>query len=263
MAQFWRDQQVKNLSLSEEALAHFNTIFEARRASLATAAGVNDDKRPHLSYTLRFDGKGYRLFSITELLQHFAQATQVERVIMTLETLESLRSNRAVGDFVDLRLDAGDMNNCMLVVTSDDKDTVEATFANLQAALKKYQTRNGWARTAGTSFGVQIIGLLVGFLLSLWAAYRIAPAVTLENAFVITFILALLVFSNAWSYLNQWIIAAVHRLFPNIQFYRPAKNRLHWLMQAIVGGIATGLVLYALGWSFTYLGNLLKEFSSR
>ena len=60
-----------------------------------------------------------------------------------------------------------------------------------------------------------------------------------------------------WTYLNLKILSFINALFPNIKFYRPGKDRIHWFMQAIIGGIAGAVMVYILSWVFSYVGDIL------
>ena len=91
----------------------------------------------------------------------------------------------------------------------------------------------------------------------------ISPHLNIENPFVISFIFVLLIFSNIWSYLNNIIINGINNLFPSMKFYRPAKNRIHWLMQAIVGGIAVAVTLYFLTFLLSYIGEILGTYINK
>ena len=260
MAHFLRDTKISSLSATEENLAQLSSTFVERAAMIN--ANVADDaqqvKGAFVTYIIRFDNKGYRVFLIDDLLRHFAEAKTVERVLFTLETGESLRSNRQVGTFMELRLDEREPNTSFLGVSSDDKDWVDASFAAVQDTLAKARNRNGWVRTAWTVFSVQLVGVIFGFLLSLWAAAKIAPLLSIENALIFSFLFVLLVFSNTWAYANQFILRLMNTAFPNIKFLRQGKERLHWLLQAVVGGIVAAIVLYVLDQSASFVLQILS-----
>src|SRR3990167_1544663 len=259
MAHFFRDQHVTNLSLNEDSLSQISAVFANRARTINAGVPENDEtgKRAFFTYIVRFDNKGYRVFSLEELLRYFHQAKEIERVIFTVETGESLRSIRQLGTYIELRLDERDPGSCYLAVTSDDGDWVDSSFSAVQDVLLKCKNKNGWARTAWTQFGVQITGVTLGFVLSLWAAIKISQKLAIENSFVISFFFLLLIFSNTWTYLNQKIISFINSLFPNLKFYRPGKDRIHWLMQAIIGGIAVAVTLYILNLAVSYIGDIL------
>ncbi len=265
MAHYLRDQQVAHVSITEDSLIQLSALFTERAETLNTLLTEVDatDKRAFLTYIIRFDNKGYRVFSIDDLLKYFREAKSVERVLFTIETAESLRSNRVIGTLMELRLDEKDPTSSFLTVTSDDKDWVDASFAAVQEALFKHKNRNSWARSAWTAFGVQLGGVTVGFLLSLWAAARISPKLAIENAFVLAFLFVLLIFSNTWTYLNQLLLSLLNKAFPNIKFLRRDKERLHWLLQAIVGGIVGAAVLYLIGQAAAFVLDLLSTLVGR
>lgn len=99
--------------------------------------------------------------------------------------------------------------------------------------------------------------------MSLWAAAKIAPKLSIENSFVFSFLFVLLIFSNTWMYLNQLILQVMNSAFPNIKFVRRDKERLHWLLQAVVGGVIGGAVLYALGQAAAFLLDILGALVSK
>ena len=259
MGHFLRDERVANLSVNEESLRQISAVLDSRQRAMNADVPEDDKtgKRAILSYIIRFDNKGYRVFSLDDLLRYFNEADEVERVIFTLETGESLRSSRQLGAFVELRIDARDPNSCSLTVTSDEWDWVDSSFCAVRDILVRYKNKNGWVRTAWTQLGVQIIGVTLGFVLSLWAAVKISPKLAIENSFVISFLFVLLVFSNTWTYLNQRMMLFINDVFPNIKFYRSGKDRLHWLMQAVIGGVAIAVTLYILSWIFSFVGDIL------
>ncbi len=265
MAHFLRDQQISNVSLTEDSLVQIGSAFKDRAAMLNANVPDDDggDKKAFLTYIIRFDNKGYRVFSIEDLLMYFHQAKSVERVLFTVETGESLRSSRQIGTLMELRLDEKDPNTSSLTVTSDDKDWVDASFAAVQDTLAKCHSRNGWVRTAWTVFIVQLVGVTLGFILSLWAAAKIAPKLSIENSLIFSFLFVLLVFSNTWTYLNQLILRAMNSAFPNIKFVRRDKDRLHWLLQAVVGGVVGAAVLYVLVQTAAFLVDILGALVSK
>jgi len=261
MAQFLRDAHISNIKITEDVIIQLAEVFANRAQPLIDSANNqgNDDIKPFLTFIIRFDGKGYRLFSLDDLLHHFRRAKDVERIIITIETPASLRSNRLVGEHLEIRFDSLEDKNCYLSGTSGDSDWVDSSYSAVQEIISKSKTKNGWARSGWSTLTIQLLGVIGGFALSLWAASYIAPSLTIENAFVITFLFALLIFSNTWGYINNIFLSYVHSVFPNIQFYRPDKDRVNWLMQAIIGGTATAFMLYLLSLLFTYIGNFLSE----
>ena len=87
----------------------------------------------------------------------------------------------------------------------------------------------------------------------------ITPKIPFENAFVIVFLFALLLFSNTWDFLKKQISITIEGVFPNIEFYRPDKHRYRWLMQTVIGGIVVAILLFVLHEIFQYVGEELSR----
>ena len=78
-----------------------------------------------------------------------------------------------------------------------------------------------------------------------------------------SFLFVLLIFSNTWTFLNQQIMRVFNLAFPNIKFLRRDKERLHWLLQAVVGGAVGAAVLYVLSQAAAFLLELLGSLVSK
>jgi hypothetical protein len=260
MAHFLRDQRIANLSVNEDIIKQISELFSIRLNTLNANIPKDDTtgRQAFLAYIIRFDSKGYRVFTLEDLLRYFHQAKDVERIIFTLETGESLRSMRQTGICMELKLDQVDSGGCFFMVTSNDRDWVESSFSAVQDILAKCKNMNGWVQSAWTQLGVQITGVAFGFFLSLWAAIKVSPKLAIENSFIICFLFVLLIFSNVWSYLNKKVLSVLNRAFPNLKFYRPDKDQGHWLMQAVIGGVVVAIMLWALGLLFSYAGDILS-----
>jgi hypothetical protein len=215
-----------------------------------------------LSYVIRFDNRGYRLHDANEVLRYFQQASDVERVIFTLDSAESERTNRQYGTFFELRLDAKDANNCFIQASSDDGDAVDSVYNGLLEILGKGKNNNGWARNTWTQLLVQIFGVGIGFVLSLITAIKAAPSINVENAFVLTFIFAFLIFSNAWGFINQQVLRLLNYAFPNVRFSRQGKEGVHWLVQALVGGMLVAVFLFVFSKLMAWVGGILGAYVS-
>lgn len=263
MGRFLRDEYVKNISVDESALSLLSDYFEGKEAEINATLTDEDHqngKQVFLTYIIRFDNKGYRLHDFNEVSNIFNQAKEIERVIFTLESTESIRSNRLLGTHMELRLDAKDPKACSLTVSSDDGNWVDSSFANVSEQIKKNNNRSSIIRNGWTQFIVQIFGVTMGFIISLWAAIKISPHLSIENAFVVSFLFAFLVFSNTWTFLNQQIINLLNYYFPNLRFQRKGKDTLHWLTQTIIGGIVLACTLFALNKLLAYVGKMIGNF---
>ena len=259
MAHFLRDQLLTNLTLDEDDLKQIVAALEIREVALNAHVKPEDQAKKSgvLTYIIRFDNKGYRVDSLKDLLRHFHQAKDVERIFFNIDTGESLASNKQLGAYLEIGLDTRDPSRCFLAVTSNDSDWVDASISAIQDVVAKCKNRNGWVRTIWTPLAVQVFGVALGFFLSLWIAEKIAPKLAIENAFIITFLFLLLILSNVWAFLNQKILLSINGLFPNLKFYRSRKDRVHWLIQGIVISITFAIGVYALNWIVFFVGNLL------
>ena len=168
MAQFLRDARIANLTVNRDALIQLSLVFESPYQTLNIQPSETEHK--FFFYVIRFDNKGYRVFTIDELLQYFDHAKVIERVVMTVETGTSISTNRNIGAHLELRLDEIDPNLCYLSVTSDDRDWVDASFSAVHETLTKFKNKNSWARSDWMLLLIQLGGVFLGFVLSLWAA---------------------------------------------------------------------------------------------
>lgn len=267
MASFLRDIRISNITITEHILQLIHELL-LNRAVAANAAIEKQnlteeqkaDQRLVPSYVVRFDNRGYRLHDAAEALRYFQQASEVERVIFTLDSAQSERTNRQYGTFFELRLDAKDSNNCFIQVSSDDGDTVDAVYNGLLEIVEKCKNRNGWARNTWTQLLVQILGVGLGFVLSLIAAIKASPSIKVENAFVLTFIFAFLIFSNAWGFINQQILGLLNYAFPNVRFTRQGNDGVHWLVQALVGGLLLTAFLFSFSKVMGWVGGVLGAY---
>jgi hypothetical protein len=263
VGRFLRDVYIINVTFDEDSLEVMSAFFSERTAGINSQLPDNgkDDKRQvFLTYIIRFDNKGYRLFEIGDVLKHYRQAKVVERIIFTIESGDSISTNRILGTHMELRLDARDNNNCFLGVSSEDSDWVDSAFHGAMDIIGKNTNKNGLIRNNWTQFLVQIVGVVAGFIISLWAGIKIAPHLAFENAFVVSFLFAFLVYSNIWTYLSQRIMSVINYCFPNLRFHRRGKDKVHWILQALIGGLTVVLSIFVLNKLFSYIGKLLGEF---
>jgi hypothetical protein len=262
MAKYLRDEQLFNLTLDEEKLSELAEVCAQRGLRMPEYRPVEGDQPATvlLFYTIRFDQKGYRVFNSDELAHYFNTANEVERIIFDLRSATHISSNGNVGSYANLRLDNNEKATSFLTVDSDDEEWVNGTFNAIKDVLNKCKNRHKLFRNPLVDILLQVFGLIAGFALSLWGASLISPNLAIENAFLISFLLVLIIFSNLWGQIQQTLQVLLYRIFPNIEFLRPKKDRLHWLMQTLVGGIVVAFALYLLGIAFSYMGDLLSVF---
>ena len=263
MAQYLRDEQLSNLTIDAAALRELSDVFEQRGLVMPEYHEVQADEAPTVLYfilTIRFDEKGYQVFSIERLLEYFGRANKVERVIFNLNSAESLTTNKNTGSYATLNLDNNEAVNSVLTVASDDEEWVNCTFAAVNSVIARHKNRHALFRNPAVDLLVQFLGIIIGFFISLWGASIIAPKLSIENAYVISFIVVLILFSNLWDLVKTWLNNILRLSFPRIEFFRPKKDGSHWLLQTLVGSIVVALTFYILTWIFTYIGSVLGAF---
>ncbi len=87
MARFLRDERPTNHTIDEEALIQIDAAFRSRIASMPEVASNNDDSYAVLFYIIRFDNKGYKVFSL--------QKSSALRSILSLRTALRPTSRKA------------------------------------------------------------------------------------------------------------------------------------------------------------------------
>ncbi|MEG2398637.1 MAG: membrane domain protein [Hafnia sp.] len=199
------------------------------------------------SFFILFDDKGHKVYSVDELVKCFRQASKIEQITFTIETTESQQFNRLRGSWMELRIDEKNSNNCTLIAASENKDWVDSLWLSTQDLLGKCKNKFRFFRTSWTMLSIQLLGVIVGFLLSLWTASKLAPKLSIDGAFALSFICIFILFSNLWSFAIPVIIRLVDFLFPNVKFIINGKNYFHWSVQAIIGAIASAVILYFIG----------------
>lgn len=240
MAQFLRDQQIRNFSITIARIEELFSLFE-RFGSVLRTQGAED---VFVSCVIRFDEKGHRVFSFDDLKRIYQQAEYVERLVFSVETGESLRSNRHAGAFMDLRLDRTETNG-FLTVSADDPRWVDAGFSAVTEALAKSRAWYRFVRHPLIELVIQVTGVALVFLFSLAAAKMLASHVTVDNPFLIAFMFVFLLSANVWGYLQRQIHGAIGRMFPNVQFVKEGREYLHWFVQGCVTAVAGAIVMYA------------------
>lgn len=258
MSQFLRDIALKNLNFNEEKLLKINAlIFEiAKDINKTLTETENTDRILIPSYIIRFDNKGFKLYEFEKVLKCFKEAAKVERIIFVLESLESIRSNRLSGKSLELRFDVLNQENCYLTVQANEGDWVDATFCRMKELLDKYKSKNFLVRNSWTPFVVQMLGVVVSFVFSLWGAIVISPKLTIENAFTISFIMAFLIFSNAWTYFYPQILSIIDYYWPNVSFKE--RKGIHWLIKGLIITLFASFSLVVFSKVFSYLGEIFK-----
>lgn len=260
MSQFLRDEIIKNITIDERALDILNQYFIGRAFKGNQGLGDVEGKEEKIlivSYIIRFDNKGYRFYDFKDVMKFYNQATDIERIIFTVESIESSNSNRNFGSYLELKLDV--MNNCYLVASSEDENWADSAFTGVQELVNKFHNKSGLVQNTWTYFLVQIFAVILGFVLSLWASIKISPYLAIDNAFIISFLFIFLLFSNSWTFINRLILKLITYAFPNLRFKRKGKETIHWILQALIGGVILALTLFLLNKFFEFIGSVVGE----
>jgi hypothetical protein len=253
MSQYLRDEMLKNLNISEAALARVQEVLSEIQHTINDPLKLNleelkDDTskiNPNaigITYIIRFDGKGYKLFDFMSLLKHYREAGKVERVSFTLESFKSLGTKRASGKSIELILDSQNSQGSSLTVQDDQSAWVDAAFCRIKEVIASCKNRNYLFRNAWVPFFIQISGVFVGVIISILVAKELAAVLTIQNSFVFSFLISLLIFSNVWTFLYTFMLSAAERIWPNLLFIE--KRRYGWVTQTVVGAIIVSILFY-------------------
>lgn len=262
MPRYLRDELITDFTITEDALGRLVDELFARYLLMPEYLQNTEEPDVILIMTIRFDEKGYRAFDKETLLKYFREAHEVERVVFELSSGESIRSNKASGSYIDLRFDKHENSVCYATYSSDDENWMNGSFNAIHEILKNYKNFVGLARSPWIELIIQLSGIFLGFILSLYGASIIAPNLTIENPFLISFVLVLLVFSNLWGYVNQRLKGLIYKTFPKVVFKRPHKDKLLWFKQTLVGSVIVAIIFYLIGLGFSYIGKMLGAFIS-
>lgn len=255
MAMFLRDRRITNRAYTESTLeAIFKAFADAKlrlEKSLASTAASGPEtatigtapQTVFLSVVIRFDEQGCRCWTWEDLKKYFRQAKDIERIAFEIDTSMSLATSRQAGAFCWLQLDIGDVSRCGLQVSADEKAWVEETYAELSALSDKRRTVSAFVRTQVTEWAVQICGVTLGVLACIWVARFLTPVLSIDNPFIISFLFALLIFSNTWTHILRITVWVLGKTFPNVMFLRQEEERLHWVWQAVVAAIISVAVV--------------------
>lgn len=219
MSKFLRDEFLTNITISEQLLIEIKKEI-VKIAEKENKNKVNEMKEKNLfiTYTIRFDNQGFRMYGFEEAIEYYKKACIVERFLFNLNSGKSLSTNGLFGKSISLWFDSKEPINCQLVVQDDDKDWTDSIFIKIKEILKKYKNKNHVFRNKWIPFILQLLGIMVVFLTSYWVSVQIAPKLTIENALAFIFLISLILFSNVWSFVFNFIIKYIYDLYPNLSF---------------------------------------------
>lgn len=258
MPSFLRDVRVRNVVVSDDALRELHTSFMERIQAHNQVTQLEEQKL-FAVYVVRFDGRGYRTFSVDEAWNYYKGANSVERVVLAAECQIGMKTNHMVGGQIEIRLDADRNGSSHIIVGGESKDWVEATFLALETSLNRRKNlATSLIRTPWSALLIQLLGVMVGVMLALWLATLSAPLLKgVDYPRAVAFAFWFLVYSNLWTYLQQRALEGIDQLFPNVRLSRSGEHWAHKLLRAGVKLAAIAILLWIFGWLTRWASSVL------
>ncbi|MDD5253331.1 MAG: hypothetical protein PHW44_05505 [Candidatus Omnitrophica bacterium] len=257
MSQYLRDETLKNLNLQENAIKEINKVLLKikNQENGIVNNDINNEKYLQLSYIIRFDKKGFWLYKFDETMEYFCSAKDVERFVFVLKSSEHDTTIKNKGKCVEIHFDSRDSKNCFITVQDDDQAWVDSTFLRIQEVIGKFTNLNYLARNPWTNFAIQMSGVVLGLLFSLWVAFNFSNKLNIPapSDFGFSFLIAFLLFSNMWTYLYPTCLKIVDFLWPNILFKE--KRGVYKIAKGLIGTLFVTYCMIVIGW-------ILKSFWS-
>lgn len=259
---FYRDQKIASVTIDEGLIQRLAQAFQSMYDGVRM--GLTDEQKNEWFFTMiiRFDGKGFRLLSVSDLLDHFRHAQKVERILFTIENSMSLRSNRVTGQFLELKLDAFNPDNCNLSVLAISKAEMDLAFNNVNEIIVPARNYHRHLRSAPIRLFVQLLGVVAVFALGLWAASRLQAKLVVENAFLFAFLFVFVIGSNLWSYVYPWMLGLIDRVFPNV-YFKPEREGWSWLSRNLVASAMFAAFVVVFAKIASYITAALAPFWAR
>ncbi|KQW60307.1 hypothetical protein [Variovorax sp. Root411] len=256
MAHFLRDKKIRSVTVTEDTVRELCDIFWARTGIPTQTVNQTEEVKAPM-FVIRFDNRGYKAYTADDVIGYWKQAAKVERLVLTVESMESIKTNRAAGSFLELKLDAGDDNACWLVSSSESKDWMDGSFSAVDDCLKKCNNHSGVVRTPWTPLLIQVVGTLLVLAFSLWQAVKLAPRLNVDNPALVGFIVLFFFYLPIWQFLHNIAGRAIGAMAPNIKFFRPTRS-LHWFGQFLIGVAVTAGIGAAGAGLVSLFGALIK-----
>jgi len=256
MSQFLRDTLLKNLTLEEKVIDEINSELVKIRDEFNQSCS-DTTKSLKLHYVIRFDQNGFVLYDFAKVKDYFRSAKSIERLVFSLISDEHNQSAKLKGKNIDLRFDAINQNNCFIIVQDDDQSWVDSILPRMVHLINKFANKNYLIRNLYVTFLVQILGVFLGILFSLWMAMRFSSNLKITNPFGFTFLIALVLFSNVWTYLYPFCLKAVDYFWPNIAFKE--RGEVYKICKALFFAAFSALFLGMFGWLFHKIFNFVAS----
>ena len=220
MSEYLRDESLRNLNMSKSALDELNSSLIKIRDGENVKIGNNSSSQQFITmtYIIRFDQKGFKLYEYNKAMEYFNSAKEIERFIFQLDSDEHSKTYKLKGKGVEIKFDSKVPGNCSLTVQDSQQGWVDSTFLTLQEVIKKYNNGNKLMRSTFVVLSIQVLGVLIGILFSLWVASKVSHRLSTPYPYGLTFIITLLIYSNIWGYLYLVLLKCVNAFWPNISF---------------------------------------------
>lgn len=232
MAIYLADPQITTQTITSEAIKELCKVFERFGKDMPEYIDAKEGETSNVTliYTIRFDRKGYQVATKEKLLEHFDSAAKVERVIFSIASGESIRTNNTIGSYMNLQLDINENVDHFLIASSDKESWMNGAIAAVSEVLDKHPNKLSIVRHPALTVFTNITGLIALFAISIKGAELVDANVTKDYAFPVSFLLLLLICSTFW----VPTVIKLRALFPKIRFSRPGKDKVHWLVQGLI-----------------------------
>ena len=254
MSKYLKDGKLEYLTITEiELKSIYDKLCEIRNEENEkidkTLTTLEKGGRIYkLSYILRADGTGVTYTNYAEFIAKFNDATEVERVIMTLRN--SFNEQQRIDKQIDLRFDPLSDSLSSYLVEDDCNTWVEGVLNTVIKPLSKFKNYNHIFYSSWFAFVFQITGVFLILLLSVWLSSIIAPYLTIESPFLVAFVVIIMLFSNLWVFLSSGAKEYIDKEFPKIQFKK--REKWDWIWK--------GATLLLIGYVFQFLISKLSKF---
>ncbi|EGQ8028974.1 hypothetical protein ACWOKN_004305 [Vibrio vulnificus] len=291
MANFLRDELLKNITIDEELLiqlsqelhvcvgelnqeirtAYYNTHEFQQKIKAEEELVENNSGRPfvepyipkyRVSYIIRFDNKGYIVDTIEDLVNYFKTSKNVERLIMQIKPEVDNQvigvSSRVNNCFIEFKVDTINPYNCSFSVTGDDKGWVTANYSSFKDLIGNKYNRAILKHSPFVDIFLASCLNLFGLLLSLVTASVIKPF--FDDSLILSFIVVLFVFLSIQPIISQGFFFLLNKFRSNITIKnKNNKETLDWLVKAVVGTVASGVIIYYFSKFGKFILGILKN----
>lgn len=240
MANYSRRKLIDSLSISSGTLSELCDAFDNSFNNLKNRYS-NNNLIFLVEYAIVFDGEERRCNKSSDLISIYNRAKKVESISLSIA---SKNEQKEFVDYMSLFLDSKNNSRCLFSAYSDIHDWLDSCWFITSNIISKHRNKNYLIRTEFTNFLIQIVMVVFGFVLSLWAASKIEKNIAIDNSFEFSFLFIFIVFSNVWTYASRIILFILNFLFPNIKFFCGGKDDFHWTVKLLITTIVGAVFLY-------------------